>query len=171
MSLPPWDGHATEPAQCGLLAYLVMCQKPEIVVEAGTYQGHAAHFMARSLQEIGSGHLHTADPFPMGQTRTLVELTKWVTVYKSDFLDMLATIPEVDFAYIDASANEPGGARLRWQHFKAVKAKLRPGGIICVDDTKADDWDDGENGRSAQRIRDACGLNFAFLRGLSIYSR
>ena len=168
MSLPSWDGHASAPEQCQLLAALVRCQRPEVLVEAGTYRGHTAVHIWRVLNELRHGHLHTADPYPHGQMATLAGLDR-VTFYQADFLDMLARLPAVDFAYIDASKPEKGGAALRWQHFEAVRARLRPGGLICVDDTAADDWDDGEGGRSVLRIRAACQLNFRFLRGLSVF--
>lgn len=170
MSLPPWDDHATAPEQCALIASLIVCAKPLVVVESGTYMGHTAYFIASELQGLGRGHLYTADPLPADQLGTLSGLKPWVTFHKGDFLEMLAGIPAVDFAYIDATADGPGGARLRWEHFQAVRAKLRPGGIICVDDTAADDWDDQENGRSAARIRSVCNINFRFLRGLSVFT-
>lgn len=169
MTLPPFNGMASEAAQCGLLASLVACQRPGIAVEAGTYQGHAAYFIAQALRDNGIGHLYTADPFPYDQQNVLRGLERWVTYHPVDFLEMLRQIPRVDFAYIDSSAPGPGGAALRWQHFEAVRAKLRNGGIICVDDTLGNDWDDLEGGQSARRIREMCGANFRFLRGLSIY--
>lgn len=168
MSLPPWDLEASAPEQVTLLCALIRCQRPEILVEAGTYRGHAAYYIGHTLSEGGFGHLYTADPYPNGQIATLHGLGR-VTFYPTDFLLMLETLPAVDFAYIDASDHsKPAGAALRYIHFEAVRAKLRPGGIICVDDTAADDWSDGENGQSVQRIREQC-LNFTFLRGLSVY--
>jgi predicted O-methyltransferase YrrM len=159
----------TSSAQIELLCALILCQKPEIVVEAGTYTGLTAYRIAKTLREIGRGHLHTADPVEMGQDGVLGGVG-CVTFYQQDFLEVLATLPFVDFAYIDASEHQqPAGARLRWQHFEAVRAKLRPEGIICVDDTAADDWRDGENGLSVRRIREQC-LNFRFQKGLSVYT-
>ena len=145
------------------------CQRPTMAVEAGTYRGHTALCIGRVLEELGHGHLHTADPFPMGQQEALGHLAR-VTYHPADFLDVLAPLDAIDFAYIDASAPGPGGARLRWLHFEAARAKLNPGGIICVDDTAADDWSDDEGGRSVDRIRALCGNNFRFLRGLSVFS-
>jgi predicted O-methyltransferase YrrM len=167
--LPVWDQEASAPEQVELLCALIRCQRPEILVEAGTYRGHAAYHIGKVLQSLDFGHLHTADPVPNGQMATLSGF-KRVTFYPRDFLKVLEGIPAVDFAYIDASDHsKPGGAGLRWLHFEAVRAKLRPGGIICVDDTAADDWNDGEGGLSVHRIRDLC-LNFTFLRGLSVFT-
>ena len=169
MTLPPWDTEASAPEQVELLCALVRCQKPEILVEAGTYKGHAAYHIGKVLEELDRGRLFTADPVPNGQLATLKGLRR-VTFYGGGFLEMLGSLPHVDFAYIDASDHsKANGASLRWRHFEAVRAKLRPGGIICVDDTAADDWRDGEGGRSAQRIRNLC-VNFTFLRGLSVYA-
>lgn len=156
MSLPPFNGMASEPAQCLLLASLVICQRPGIAVEAGTYQGHTAFHIANALKTNGIGHLHTADHALFGQRDVLAGLEQWVTFYQSDYLDMLAKIPRVDFAYIDS-----GDAEVRLEHFEATRAKLRSGGIICVDDTLGGD-------PPMERIRELCGLNFRFLRGLSV---
>ncbi len=171
MNLRPWDQEATCREQCELIAGLVRCQKPEIVVEAGTYRAHTASYIGEALEMNGYGHLHTADPYPHGQYAALTGMAR-VTFYPTDFLEMLDAIPHVDFAYIDASDHSrPGGADLRWKHFDAVLRKLRAGGIICVDDTLADDWNDGENGHSVDRIRTVSNVNFRFLRGLSVYYR
>ncbi len=171
MRLPAWDVTATSREQCDLLRALIGVLRPEVVVEAGTYKGHAAFFMGHSLSDIGAGHLWTADPIDHGVARLVREwrLEQWVTYQQRDFLDVLAELPVVDFAYIDASADGPTGAELRWRHFQAVLSKLRPGGVVCVDDTATDDWCDGEGGRSVERIRAVCGLNFRFGSGLSIY--
>jgi predicted O-methyltransferase YrrM len=168
MNLPSWDQEASAPEQVELLCSLIRCQKPVILVEAGTYRGHAAYRIGETLNELGIGTLFTADPYPKGQAALLAPFGR-VIYQQRDFLEVLAEIPFVDFAYIDASDHSrQGGADLRWKHFTAVMAKLRKGGIICVDDTAADDWNDGENGRSVDRIRDKC-ANFTFLRGLSVY--
>jgi predicted O-methyltransferase YrrM len=169
MTLPPWDLEASAPEQVELLCALIRCQKPEILVEAGTYRGHSAYRIGETLAELGRGHLWTADPFPNGQFATLSPLER-VTFCPRDFLAVLEGIPYVDFAYIDASDHsKPDGASLRWRHFEAVRAKLRQGGVICVDDTAANDWSDGEGGRSVGRIRAEC-VNFTFLRGISVYA-
>lgn len=169
MTLPPWDLEASAPEQIELLCALIRCQKPEILVEAGTYRGHAAWHIGKVLESSNFGRLHTCDPYPNGQFETLRECSR-VTFHPKDFLKVLEGIPYVDFAYIDASDHsKPDGASLRWRHFEAVRAKLRPGGVICVDDTAADDWSDGEGGRSVLRIREKC-VNFTFLRGISIYA-
>lgn len=169
MTLPPWDLEATAPEQVELLCALIRCQKPEILVEAGTYLGHCAWHIGKTLNELSKGHLHTCDPFPNGQFQTLRDQPR-VIFHPKDFLKVLDALPYVDFAYIDASDHsKPDGASLRWRHFEAVRAKLRPGGIIAVDDTAANDWSDGEDGRSVLRIREKC-VNLTFLRGISIYA-
>lgn len=166
----PFDCEASAPEQCELLAALVRCAKPRIVVEAGTYRGHGAIYIARALAENGpTGHLWTADPHDFGQATTLAGYPN-VSYCREDFLTMLARLDSVDFAYIDASDFGPNGrdASLRVKHFEAVLPKMSPGGLVLVDDTAADDWNDGEDGKSVLRIRERC-TNFGFLRGLSIY--
>lgn len=165
----PWDTEATDPAQCDLLYALVRCVKPKTCVEAGTYKGHGALAIARALQANNSGWLYTADPHDYGQMAELSGVGR-VTYFAQDFLQMLDGLDSVDFAYIDASGWGATGrdASLRVRHFDAVLPKLNPGGLILVDDTACDKWNDGEGGRSVQRIRERC-ANFRFLRGLSIY--
>lgn len=176
MILPPWDGHASCLEQLEILAGLIRAQRPQTVVESGTYRGHGAIFMGDAIRRNGTGHLWTADPVDYGQHTHIFEqngLWGAVSVHLERFETMLGNVRGViDFAYIDGSGENPPkglGAGLRWLHFEAVRKRLAPGGIICVDDTAADDWTDGEGGRSVQRIRDACQLNFKFLRGLSVY--
>lgn len=170
MTFPAWDLEATAPEQCELLAALVRCAKPRIVVEAGTYKGHGALAIAGALAANGpTGHLWTADPYDFGQAATLVDCPN-VSFCREDFLTMLARLDAVDFAYIDASDFGPNGrdASLRVCHFDAVLPKLSPGGLVLVDDTLADDWSDGEGGKSVLRIREKC-FNLRVLRGLSIF--
>jgi predicted O-methyltransferase YrrM len=170
VTLPPWDDEASDPAQCELLAALVRCAKPRVVVEAGTYRGHGAIAIADALARNGpTGHLWTADPYDFHQPKILSGRDN-ITYCREDFLTMLARLDSVDFAYIDASDFGPNGrdASLRVKHFEAVLPKLSPGALVLVDDTLADDWSDGEGGRSVLRIRERC-FNLRFLRGLSIF--
>jgi predicted O-methyltransferase YrrM len=168
--LPQLDGHATDRETLELLWALVRLHKPEVVAEAGTYRGHGAIFMAQACIENDRGLVYTADPYPSGAMSAFGQagVSEWVRYRPIDYLEMLETLPHVDFAFIDASAPGPDGAKLRWQHFEATKTKIRPGGVICVHDTAADDWSDGEGGRSVERIRAACGLNLTAGRGLSV---
>jgi len=169
LDLPEWDQDASALEQCELLAALVRCHKPQTVVEAGTYRGHASIYIANALEQNGCGMLHTSDPYDFGQEKTL-KLVARVQYWPTDFLKMLDDIDSIDFAYIDASEWGPNGrdASLRVRHFEAVLPKMTSGGLILVDDTAADDWNDGEGGKSVLRIRERC-MNFQFLRGLSIY--
>jgi predicted O-methyltransferase YrrM len=167
MKFPSWDATATDAETLEVLAALIRLQKPSVVVEAGTYRGHGALYMAAALEANGRGILWTADPVDHGQGEAL-EGVRNVHVCRYDFLDLLAWLSVVDFAFIDASGPGPDGAALRWLHFEAVRANMNPGGMICVHDTAADDWSDGEGGRSVLRIREACQLNLTSGRGLSV---
>ena len=173
MIVPPFDGHATDIETLEVLAALVRLHKPQVVVEAGTYRGHGAIYMGSALLLNGSGHLWTADPFPMGQQRSIeaAGVADVVTYSQEDYLTTLGRLDSVDFAFIDASAPDATGARLRWLHFEATLPLLSPGGVLCVHDTAADDWRDGEGGLSVNRIRERCQLNLTAGRGLSIYVR
>lgn len=170
MSLPEWDGHATDRETLEVIAALIRLTKPGVVVEAGTYRGHGALYMAIALKKNGLGHLVTCDVVDHG-AMGLLEAYDNAEFWHGDYVDLLRkdSTPPIDFAFVDASGDGPAGAGLRWVHFRETLGRLTPGGIICVHDTATDDWDDGEGGASVRRIRETCDLTLMCGRGLSIY--
>ena len=167
--MPPMDLESTDVETLELLAALIRLTKPSVVVEAGTYLGHGAIYMADACKANGKGHVYTADPFARDAMRAMFAangLEDWITLYQTGYLKML-DMPVVDFAFIDASG--PGhDASLRWKHVEATLPRLSQGGVMCVHDTAADDWNDGEGGESVRRIRALCDLTIYNNRGISI---
>lgn len=159
LTLQGWDDMASDEAQCELLAALVRAHRPEVVVETGTYRGHGTLYMADALRRNGRGHLHTADPFWHGVPEWIERngLASVATFHHEQAHKLIERLPYIDFAYIDDHAHS------RHRHFEMCRAKLRPGGIILVDDTNANDW------HEVDTIRRSCTVNFRFLRGLSVY--
>jgi len=170
MDVMPFDTEATEQEICELLAALVRVRKPTVVVEAGTYRGHGALYMADTCRRNGVGHVYTFDPVDHGLQYWLAKnsLEDWCTFIRGEY----AVPKSVDFAFIDASAIDETGrmnASPRALHFEATRARLSPGGIICVHDTHCDSvWYDEEGGASMHRIRESC-FNLDLMRGLSVY--
>ena len=67
LTLPPFDDMATDVETLSLLSALVCYERPTVAVEAGTYRGHGALYMAAALKggDI-PGHVWTADPIDCG---------------------------------------------------------------------------------------------------------
>lgn len=165
------DEMASEPASVDLLCMLTAFIRPMVVVEAGTYAGHAALAMANVLRHVNpEGKVYTSDVVDSVSgllKKSAAFLAPYVEFYHGDFVDMLHTVPgEIDLAYIDASdAREPN---LRMRHASAVWPRMRPGGLVLVDDTESKDW------AGAKVFRDwaKCGgLHLTQQRGLTIIQR
>lgn len=165
---------ATEREFCGFMAAIVRIMQPDLVVEAGTYKGHAAVTIGRAVKTYG-GRLFSADPYDHGVQPDLdAEDLDCVNLYRGGFLEMIEPFGEIGFAFIDATDHSRlDGADLRWIHFEAVRAKMPSGGIICTHDTLANHapWGDGEQGRSRERIAELAGLHFNHMKGLSVYQQ
>jgi predicted O-methyltransferase YrrM len=161
------DLEASAPANIDLACMLIAFQEPKVVVEAGTFRGHFAFAAANILRQIESGMVYTADPVD-GTSELLTQpmaqrLLPYLHVHRGDFLDMLADVPDpIDFAYIDASSKE--NPHMRWEHARAVHARMRPGGLILVDDTEGE-WGD------ATRFRQWGDLHLKGHRGLTIIQK
>jgi predicted O-methyltransferase YrrM len=55
-----------------LLHHLIVMQRPEQVLEIGTYQAGTTEVMARALWEVGQGRLDTIDPFGAERVPALI---------------------------------------------------------------------------------------------------
>lgn len=121
---------------------LIRSMKPAVCVEVGTYLGFGAAWMAKALQENGSGHLYCIDNFGLndravqcGNPRQHMErniamlgLSDWVTIIEGDS-DKVEWPEKVDLAYIDG-----------WHSYLAAshdfeQCELRGAECICLDDT------------------------------------
>lgn len=88
-----------------LLYWLIRELKPKNVIETGTHRGLTTLYMAAAIQENGEGYLTTCDPNPQwnqtGNFRKFPELEKLITFKEERGADMLQTINDIDFAFID----------------------------------------------------------------------
>lgn len=117
-----------------VIDFLVACARmlnAKLIVESGTYEGRTA----RALAAESGATVWTAD---IG-LRAEADIGT-ANFFLGDFREMLATlIDPVDLAFIDAS-DPPNQSCPRMEHMDAVLAKMRPGGIVVVDDTCSTDW-------------------------------
>jgi predicted O-methyltransferase YrrM len=165
------DEVASDPASLDLICMLVNFLKPKVVVEAGTYRGHMAAAVANILrQQDPDARIYTADPMDTGFRKALEEdllpIAPWVVFHAGDYLEMLrrVTVP-IDLAFIDASSIED--PHLRWTHAMATMVRMRPGGLILVDDTEGD-WEDA---KAFQGLARTGGIHLPQHRGLTILQR
>lgn len=163
------DLDASHPANIDVACMLVAFTEPEVVVEAGTYQGHFAFATANIMRRIGRGKVYTADIVDRGVEKKLLDppgqlLAPHIHIHLGDFRELLDTVPTpIDMGYIDAS--DPNNEHLRYEHASLVYERLRPGGLILVDDTAATDWSD------AKFFRWRAGIHLSQHRGLSIIQK
>lgn len=161
------DDMASHPTTWDTLASFVTALKPTVIVEAGTYRGHATLAMAEALHlERIPGRIATADvnDFGVKEVVAFAGLSEHVVCYHGLFETMLARIPEpIDLAFIDAS--DPDNSRQRLDHLEAVWPRLRMGGVALVDDATNDAWE------YAKTLRDTCDVYLPVGMGIAVYQK
>lgn len=161
------DDMASHPATWDVLASFVAALRPKVIVEAGTYRGHAALAMAEALHiERIDGHIYTADvaDFAVPEVVGIAGLTDYVSFTHGSFEAMLASIVQpVHLAFLDAS--NPDNARQRLDHLDAVWPMLVPNGVVIVDDATSDAW------QYAKELRDRADLYLPVGMGLAIFQK
>lgn len=125
-----------------MLYSFIKLLKPKVVVEVGTFMGYGACYMARALQENGSGHLFCIDnwqlpnpkwrPEPVRDTfknsLSALGLFGFVTLIEGDSRHVQWP-DKIDLAYIDG-----------WHSYELakndfLKAAEHGANTICFDDT------------------------------------
>jgi predicted O-methyltransferase YrrM len=166
--LPTLDDTASDMATVDLACMLAVFLAPKVIVEAGTYKGHMVTALAQTLSYVRHpATIYTADPEDHGVKELVAGSEVWsryIRYSQTDYLDMLATVDEpIDLAFIDASSlTDP---HMRLKHTEATMWKMRPGGLLLVDDTAALDWAD------AKVIRGMSQIFLAPHRGLAILQK
>lgn len=154
VKLPTPDATSADMGSLYLLYGLVSFLRPALIVEAGTYKGHATLVMAKALRDNGvDGEVWSADPKDYGAQQLIegTDLADYVRLYHGDFADMLngpLAERKIRFAFVDSGPivdekqmPEPGcPGNLRIEHFNALLGKLPSHGIIAVDDVGTGGW-------------------------------
>lgn len=159
------DTVASHPDTWDVLAMLVRALRPAVVVEAGTYRGHATFAMAEAMWSADiDGHIYTADveDHDIWPTLDNAGLVDYVTYHHGRFEQMLENVPgPINIAFIDASEDATPDLRIRYVN--AVVPRLAPHGVVVVDDATDDGWP------GAEVLRKSCGLYLPLGHGLAIY--
>jgi predicted O-methyltransferase YrrM len=121
-----------------LLHHLIVMQRPQRVLEIGTYQAGTTEVIARALHEAGSGHVETIDPFGGDVCPPLIEafpaeLKQRITfsaVSSAAHFDRAMTRGEAyDLVLVD------GNHELEYARFdlECAARLMRPGGLVVLD--------------------------------------
>lgn len=143
-----------------VIDFLVACAgmlNARLIVESGTYAGRTARALAAALPGVV---IWTADI-----AKHEAQDVTGANFFLGDFREMLATLTgEVDLAFIDAS-DPPRQSCPRLEHMEAVLARMRPGGIVVIDDTATTDWP------NVNVIRARGNLVFPLFHGITVVQK
>lgn len=158
------DTEASEPVVWDFLASLALAENVKVIVEAGTYRGHASMAMAEacSVWNRPETHIYTADVTDHHATDifTRMGLASFITFFHGRFEDMPVPGP-VDLAFVDAS--ELATPYLRLQYVNLLLPRMAPNGLIVVDDATDDGWP------GAKLLREQCDVYLQIGRGLALF--
>jgi predicted O-methyltransferase YrrM len=121
------------PAKARRLAQLVRERKPQRVVECGTAIGYSGLWIARELQQLGSGKLITVEISDARAKRAEANfreagLSDYVEVIVGDARQAAGEVEgPLDFAHIDCNASN------YLPCFQAIRDKLSDGAVVVAD--------------------------------------
>lgn len=121
--------------------WLVVSRKPEVVVEFGSAFGHSGMCWLAGLEENGAGELFTFEINPVWQKIAARNLAAIGSRFRSfagsfeDNVDEAIQDRKIDIALIDAVHTSA------WvlPQFEIVVRRMKPGGIVIVDDVDLTD--------------------------------
>jgi predicted O-methyltransferase YrrM len=116
-----------------ILKMLVRMQRPERILEIGTYTGYATLCLAEGLPENGEIHTIEIDDEMESFIRNQLDqsaLKDKIHLHIGDALDIIPRLEGYfDLAFIDADK------RLYSEYYDLIFDKIKPGGIILADNT------------------------------------
>ena len=158
-SLPGWCSRE----KAAELVRLVHEHRPAVVCEVGVFGGRSLLPMAAACRENGIGVCYAVDPWTKaaaleGTVRACDsewwsqvdlaavkaaflgavlhhELTTWVRVLEGRWFDTHPAVPEIDLGHIDGNHSP----EVSDTDAKLMLDKLRPGGLVVMDDTDSPD--------------------------------
>lgn len=156
------DEMTSDPRTLDVLSSLIAYAQPKVIVEVGTYRGIGTATFAETLYDMPDSHIWSCDPidFDVQDMLNRANLAERVTLVRGNFEGLLSVLPApMDFCYIDASAPDEAGLRLRYTRLALEHAA--PGCIIAVDDAGAD-W------KGSKTLRRMADLYLPHGRGLAV---
>ena len=113
------------------LKLLVQISGARRVLEVGTFSGYGTLSMAEGLSPEGEVYTCENDPVAVGVARRYFASSphgRKITLLEGDALRSIPSVPApVDFAFIDAD-------KINYlNYYQAILPKMRPGGLIAVD--------------------------------------
>lgn len=160
-----------------LLYSLVRYRKPTLIVEAGTYRGHATCAMALACKQNGVGNVYSADieDYRAADAIEANGLAEYVTLFHGDYGAMLEqfNMRSIELAFIDSGPTvAPAGetspsvmSNIRFLHAEATGSRLAVGGMMVIDDMRTNEW------YGAKELRETAGLYLNAGRGIAIVQR
>lgn len=161
------DTTASDPDVWAFLAGMVQATKAKVIVEAGTYRGHALFAMAEALWAAQSdGHIWSADlvDYHVSDALQALGLGQFVTLGIGPFhLLVEQHVHEpIDLAFVDAS--DPNNPNLRMETVDFLLPRMRKGGLIVVDDCQ-----ENPGFPQADTIRERCDIYLPLGRGTCVF--
>jgi predicted O-methyltransferase YrrM len=116
---------------------LVRATKPEVIIETGSHKGYSTVMIAQAMKENGLGRMWSVDIFDYGVAALCAKygFANLVTFMQGNSPDMIkalaATIPSVDFLWLDADHSE----EFIIAELSAAKPMLKSGTLIALHDS------------------------------------
>ena len=118
-----------------MLYALVLNQRPQVIVETGTFYGYSAWVMACALATWGDegAMVYTIDPeqaLIADQVKDHPYIDCRAGLSQNVLPELLEEVGEVQFAFLDSSK------RIAYREFQTIDPYMPEGGIICFHDTQ-----------------------------------
>lgn len=172
--LPSFDGDACDQETLHIVYAFTSYLKPALIVEAGTYRGHAACSMGSALRNGRiDGEVWTADIEGYDAAVSVAKngLEAQIKLFRGDFTDMLdgpLKDRSIRMAFIDSGRVVIDGIdveqEIRSRHIQAVWPRLQVGGIMIVDDVNG-------NWKNVAGVRETANILLTTGRGMAIVQR
>lgn len=164
-----FDGGTPEMEVYEFLYGLTRVLKPRVIVEVGTWLGHAALFLGGALQKNGMGRMYAYEilPAPHAAAQKRVQdagLTAFVEEILTDGIaaaDAYTGLP-VELLFVDCNLENREAASLAWL------PKMHPAGVLVMHDTAAHHPSPHLAIQRLQRDGHFHGLNLPTPRGLFV---
>jgi len=118
-------------AQGQFLSFISQLQRPQYILEIGTFTGYSAICLAKGLQE--NGQLHTieireADAITAQKNFEQAKVQNKVTLHLGNAVEIIPTLPQTwDLVFIDADKVS------YTDYYELVLPRLNPNGLIIAD--------------------------------------